>query len=162
MTKKNALIAVFTILAVVALVSLAMYACPFYAGFKPGKIFMEKMDAKQQQLYRDLNLTKEQKKLLEENKNKNREQMKELFHNMRIGMILMRQELQKDQLDMGKINQINNELKQLQAQMLDYRLQSILEVRKILTPEQFKKFEAKMEERTSHFRDKRERPREEF
>ena len=58
----------------------------------------------------------------------------------------MRQELQNPTLNMDKINQIQSELKASQAQMLDARLQGILEIRKILTPEQFTKFSAKMEE----------------
>ena len=48
-------------------------------------------------------------------------------------------------LNIGKITQINNELKILSAQMLDRKLEGILEVRKILTPEQFKKFMTKTE-----------------
>ena len=36
--------------------------------------------------------------------------------------------------------------------MLDNRLNSILEVRKILTPEQFKKFIGKMQEHKEHFK----------
>jgi Spy/CpxP family protein refolding chaperone len=151
MTKKKAIFAVLSVIVVVALGALAMYVCPFNAGFKPHAF-------RQQRLYKDLGLTKEQKQSLEENKNKNKEQMKALFQNMREKTALVRQELQKEQLDMVKITQLNNELKQLQAQMLDYKLQSILEVRKILTPEQFRKFSAKMEKRAGHFKDKRERP----
>ena len=63
---------------------------------------------------------------------------------------MIRQELQKDQLNMDSINQINSELKNLQAQILDRRLEGILEVRKVLTPEQFKKFTDRTEERKVH------------
>ena len=48
---------------------------------------------------------------------------------------------------MEKIDQINGDLKKMMAQMLDYRLERILEVRKILTPEQFKKFTSQVESR---------------
>ena len=49
----------------------------------------------------------------------------------------IRNELQRDELNIGKIAQINNELKILSAQMLDRKLEGILEVRKILTPAMF-------------------------
>ena len=45
----------------------------------------------------------------------------------------------------------------LSAQMLDHKLDGILEVRKILTPEQFRKFMAKMDERQGQrFKEKRD------
>ena len=69
-------------------------------------------------------------------------------------MASLRQELEKSQLNMQLVYQINNELKLLEAQILDNRLERILEVRKILTPEQFKKFEDKMNERMEHFKNK--------
>ena len=110
-----------------------------------------------QKIYNELGLSDEQKKLLEENKNKHREQTKALFTQLRQKMALLRQELEKGELNTQAIYQTNNELKQLQAQMLDNRLERILEVRKILTPGQFKKFEDRMNERMEHFKDKRER-----
>ena len=103
-------------------------------------------------IYKDLNLTEEQKKMLEENKAKHKEEMKTLFAAMKETRISMRQELQKETLDMAKINQINDELKKLQAQTVDHRLESVLVVRKILSPDQFKKFMSKMEEKAEHFK----------
>lgn len=110
------------------------------------KTLMQKRDARMRQLYQDLNLADEQKKLLEENKNKSREQMVSLRRQMREKMTMIRQELQKNDMDMAVITRINNELKVLQSDILDRRLESILGVRKILTPEQFKKFTQNMEE----------------
>lgn len=119
--------------------------------------FTKKTDARRQEIYNDLGLTGEQRKLLEENKNKHREQTKALFTQMREKTAFLRQELEKKELNMQTVYQTNNELKRLQAQMLDNRLERILEVRKILSPAQFKKFEDKMNERMEHFKDKRER-----
>jgi Spy/CpxP family protein refolding chaperone len=106
----------------------------------------EKMEARHQELFKDLGLNDQQKKALEDNKDKNRGQSKAMRQSMHEKMTQLRQELQKDTLDMGKINQIQGELKALQGQLLDQRLAGILEVRKILTPEQFKTFSEKMEE----------------
>lgn len=113
--------------------------------------FRKRIDAKRQEIYSNLGLTDQQKKLLEENKNRYRGQSRALYAQMRQKMNSLRQELEKSEFDIQKIYQINNELKQLQAQMVDNRLESILEVRKILPPGQFKKFEDKMNERMGRF-----------
>jgi len=156
---------VVTLLIVAVLVGLStsiIYAASPIPLAQQKEAIMKKMDAKRQEIYNDLGLTDEQRKLLEENENKHREQTKALFTQLRQKMNSLRQELEKSELNMQAIYQTNNELKQLQAQMLDNRLERILEVRKILTPEQFKKFEDKMNERMGHFKNKRERNKEEF
>ncbi len=115
-------------------------------GAEQQRPFKDRMDVKMQELYQELNLTPDQKKQLDENKAKNHEQMKAIFQAMREKMSALREELQKDSLNMERVTQLNGDLKALQAQMLDHRLEGILAVRKILTAEQFKKFMAKMEE----------------
>ena len=112
-----------------------------------GHQWREKAGEKLQEIYGQLNLTDEQKKQLEENKAKNRDKMKAVFEQMKSYKEQINQELTKAELDMAKINGIQAQLKSLQAQMADDRLSSILEVRKILTPEQFSKFLSLMEER---------------
>jgi len=152
---------IFLIVAVlIGLSAYAIYTVLPISTAQKKESFMRKIDAKQQEIYNHLRLTDEQKKLLEKNKNKYREQTKTLFTRMRQKMDSLRQELEKSELNMQVIGQINNELKQLQSQMLDNRLEHILEVRKILTPGQFKEFEDKMNERLEHFKSERERARE--
>ena len=124
--------------------SSALYASSYDNGSQEEKVSPGKMEAGRRELYKDLNLSQEQKKLLWENRKSRREEMKSLFGQMKEKREAIRAELQKDELNIGKITQINNELKILGAQMLDRRLEGILEVRKILTPEQFKKFMAKI------------------
>lgn len=58
---------------------------------------------------------------------------------------LLREELAKPELDMNKITQIHNDLKAILLKMEDHHLEVILEVRRILTPEQLNKFHQKME-----------------
>jgi Spy/CpxP family protein refolding chaperone len=111
----------------------------------------EKMEAKRDGFFKELGLNEEQKKALKANKEKHRQEKKALFEDMHAKMKLIREELQKENLDMGKVNQIQAELKATQAKMLDQRLAHILEVRKILTPEQFKKFSEKMEKSRDSF-----------
>ena len=114
------------------------------------------MESKRQELFKDLNLTAEQKKMLEENKKARKEEMKALFSQIKEKRDAIRNELQKTELNIGKITQINNELKILDAQMLDHRLDGILSVRKILSPEQFKKFMEKMGQRHERFGEKKD------
>lgn len=140
-----------TVIAVLALWTGVVYAQSPDTDAVPSQEFIEKMDAKREQFYKELNLTVEQKKALEENKNKSRQAAKALKDNIRAKRNLMRAELEKEQLDMNKVNKIQSELKALQAQMLDQRLEGILEVRKILTPDQFKEFGAKMGDRMERF-----------
>lgn len=110
----------------------------------------DKMESRRQEMYKDLNLSDAQKQELEASRNKTREEMKAIFAASKESRAALSRELQKEKLDMGRISQINGELKKLNAQMFDYRLRSILEVRKILTPEQFKTFTKKTEERIRH------------
>ena len=88
----------------------------------------------------ELNLTDQQKKQLEENKSKNMELMKATFEKIKSSREALKAELMKPQLDMKKINDAQAQIKALQAQMTDNHLNSILEVRKILSREQFEKF----------------------
>ena len=113
------------------------------------KTFCHKAGGKVCNIYSQLNLTDQQKKQLDESRNKYREQNKALFNQMREKRELIRQELQKDKLDMDKISKANSELKKIEDQLLDSRFQSMLETRKILTPEQFKKLMAEKEEGVS-------------
>ncbi len=52
----------------------------------------------------------------------------------------IRNELQKEELDLERIYTIYNELKSLILKKIDHRLKGIPEARKILTTEQFRKF----------------------
>ncbi len=94
----------------------------------------------QAQIYNQLDLTAGQKQALEANKHQHRAQMENARQEMRIYKEEMRQALMAPQLDMPKINQIHGRIKSLQNQMEDDKLNSILAVRAILTPEQFLKF----------------------
>lgn len=116
-------------------------------GKGPGKWREKKFD----EFFGQLNLTEEQKQQLKENKASHREKNKSSFEQAKSYREAMKNELMKPELDMSKIYEIHSQLKTLHAQMADDRLSSILEVRKILTPEQFSKFISLMEERRSKF-----------
>ena len=106
----------------------------------------EDMWKKIQEIYNQLDLTEDQRKLLEDNKSQSREQMKTSFGKKRSLRESLRQELMKPNLDMNKINDLQSQLKTNHSEMTDHRLNSILEVRKILSPEQFAKFLSLLED----------------
>ena len=110
----------------------------------------DRMEAMHQKMYKELGITDEQKKLLEANKATHKAEMKATFEKKKALKEAMRAELGKPKLDMAKITEINNDMKKIENGMVDRRLECILEVRSILTPEQLQKFEAKMESRGGH------------
>src|SRR5208283_4587787 len=91
-----------------------------------------------------LHLTQAQKKQLEDNKNQHRARMKAIREQMKAYRQVFQQELMKPQLDMNKIQALHGRLKALESQMADDRLNSVLAVRSILTPQQFSEFSAVM------------------
>lgn len=118
------------------------------------KAFKEKMKEHRLEMQKELGLTKEQQEKLDANRKAQKEQMQVLRKTKQEKMEALRQELQKEQMEEAKINQLNGEIKQLQSQLSDLRINSVMEVRKILTPEQFKKFNAKMEKRRHEMKEK--------
>jgi len=93
-----------------------------------------------QQIYGQLGLTDEQKKLLEANKQQHRAKIKSARQEMKANKEALRAELMRPQLDMTTINAIQGQIKVLLSEMEDDNLNSILAVRSILTPDQFLKF----------------------
>ena len=97
-------------------------------------------EEKRQKIWDQLNLTQDQKKQLEANKQQHRAKSTAVRRQMKINRDLLRAELMKPQLDSPKINAIEGQIKNLMSQMEDNKLESILAVRSILTAEQFAKF----------------------
>ena len=108
--------------------------------------FHERMEKKVNEMFDKLNLTAEQKSKIEENRKNNREQRKALMEKMRTLREAMKSELMKADLNMEQLKSVHAQIKALQSTMADNRLESILAVRKILTPEQFSKFISEMQE----------------
>ncbi len=84
-----------------------------------------------------LNLSADQEKQWKDSRQKQKEAMKSVFEQMKANREAFDAEIVKATPDMNKINDIQAQLKTIQGQMVDNHLNSILEVKKILTPEQF-------------------------
>jgi Spy/CpxP family protein refolding chaperone len=100
----------------------------------------ERMEALIRELYSQLNLSEDQKKKLEESKEGLHKRMEAQRAESRSLRDSLNQLLMQPALDMKKINAIQSRLKNIEAERIDDRLTSILEVRAILTPEQFVRF----------------------
>ena len=98
-------------------------------------------------IYKELNLTPEQQKKLEENRKAQREKTSQL----RTTMMEKEKQLQQALKDSGvtrvKVEPLVNEIKSLQAQLIDQRVSGIFAVKDILTPEQISKLNQLMEKR---------------
>ena len=114
----------------------------------PGSGEMQKrMESRFTEVSKELNLSAEQQKQLESHRKQHREQNVALYYDMKKKRDEIKSELQKPELNMNKINQLHTEFKALVGKIEDNRLNSILEVRKVLTAEQFTKFMELMEKR---------------
>ena len=137
------------VLVVAVLIAPAVYAQKGDEDSTDKSSFFQKrrdmMDKKISEIYAQLNLDDDQKAKLEENKQKHRGGKRGVFEKMKSYKDALNQELMKPDLDMNTISGIQSQIKALQSQMVDERLNSILEVRKILTPDQFTKFITMME-----------------
>ncbi len=98
------------------------------------------MKAKMLAIFEQLNLSPEQTKQLETHRNNHREQEGEFRGRLREKKEAIGNELQNEELNMEKIYRIHDELKGLLLKKADFKLEGILEVRKILTATQFRKF----------------------
>jgi Spy/CpxP family protein refolding chaperone len=93
-----------------------------------------------EEIYNQLQLTDDQKRKLEVNKQQHRAIMQNVRQQMKANREALEAQLMKPQLDMPKIKELHNRIKALQSQIDDNRLGSILAVREILSTEQFSKF----------------------
>ncbi len=116
-------------------------------GEKGREWFKAKMDEKMAEVHKELGVTPEQEQKLKEYREKNHEQMKALQEQLKQKRDAIRQELEKADFNEAQVKTIHNELKSLLSQKEDLRLEGILEVRKILTPDQFKKFSDMMKDK---------------
>jgi Spy/CpxP family protein refolding chaperone len=94
-----------------------------------------------------LNLTKDQQKQLKDSWNKQKEAMKNVFGQIKTNREALDAEIVKATPDMNKINGLQAQIKTLQSQMVDDHLNDILEIKKILSPEQFAGYMALKKER---------------
>lgn len=94
---------------------------------------------------KELNLTKEQEDRLVANRKMQREKMSQLMAAMKEKQVKLREQLKDPTVTRAAIKPLANEIKSLQAQLIESRINGIFAVREILTPEQVTKFYQMME-----------------
>jgi len=109
------------------------------------------MEEKMKRIHAKLNLTPEQEQKLKEHRQMHREAGKKTWEAIREKREALETEMAKPAFDEARVKALHGEIAALRNQMADHRLAGILEVRKILTPEQFAKFQ----EMTREHREKR-------
>jgi Spy/CpxP family protein refolding chaperone len=103
---------------------------------------------------KELDLTADQQAKLKANKEAQHAEKEALHEAMKANRAKFKEAIAKPGATKADIEPIAAEMKSLQAQMVDQRVDSILAVKAILTPDQFtkmqKKFEEKKEKRGEH------------
>ena len=112
----------------------------------------EKWKAKRAELYKKLGLTPEQAEKLDAQKAKHREGMTVLWEEIKAKREALAAELQKKEINLDAVYTLHNELKALNAQKEDKRLEGILAAREILSPEQFSQMMEFRKERQGKWR----------
>jgi Spy/CpxP family protein refolding chaperone len=100
-------------------------------------------EAKFNEIVRELNLTPEQKQSMTRQRAQEKTQSQELRQKTRAVREQITQELNKDITDTATVNPLVAQLKELTGQRIEQQIQGIMSLKKILTPEQFKKLNEK-------------------
>jgi Spy/CpxP family protein refolding chaperone len=118
---------------------------------------------KKENIFKELNLTPEQKKKLDENRVAQDQELSKLHSAVREKYEELEKDLKDPAVTKAAVAPLINQIKSLQLQLIDNRINGIFEVKAILTPEQFAKFNQIMEEKIkewkSHSKESKEKPK---
>ena len=107
----------------------------------------ERGSGPKERIFKELNLTQQQKEKLEENRKAQREKMMKLHTAIKEKQAKLQEALKNPAVTRAIIEPLVNEIKSLQTQLIDHRINGIFAVKEILTPEQFAKFQQMTEKR---------------
>ena len=97
-----------------------------------------------EKMAQELNLTAEQRDKIEAHRNQHMEMVVMVMENIRNQREAIAAEFQNPQFDLDKVKQLHAQLKELLLRKEDLMLSGILDIKDILTPEQFMLFHQKM------------------
>ncbi len=130
------------LMGIVLSASLVFSQPPGSGRWQDSEVRKERMADRIQAMEEQLGLSDAQKELLAAHREKQWDAAAELRARLRETREALKAELTQTELDDEKIDLLQTEVKSLQAKMADNRLVGILEVRDILTPDQFDQFMA--------------------
>lgn len=129
-------------------------AVSYAGGAKPDAQDETKHAARFEKMTKDLGLAPDQKAALEKDRNEFMAKAKDLREKIREVRTSLKSELDKAATDMAKVNGLVADLKNLIGQQIQYRIDKVMAMKKILTPEQFTKMKSTMESRKKEFKGK--------
>jgi len=109
-----------------------------------GTISSRKQIAKD--IFKELDLTVEQKDRLSQNRVAQQKKMKELQTQIKEKQAELTNKLSDPDVSRASVEPIATDIKSLQAKLIDYRIDEVFAMKEILTPEQYAKFQKKMKE----------------
>jgi protein CpxP len=124
--------------------SVAAFAAPQGKGPQG---YQQGGEGRGQQVFKDLGLSEEQQQKLKTHREAHRALATETRKILKEKREALRAELEKPNFSENAAKKLNDEMKVAQNRMADQRLAGVLEVRKILTPEQYAKFVQLRQER---------------
>ncbi|MFH1622767.1 MAG: periplasmic heavy metal sensor [Candidatus Omnitrophota bacterium] len=144
MNRKIKNVASLIVVVVLMVSASAVYANP-EKGVREGKIGQgKKMRAN---FIEELNLTPEQQEQLKTQRSANKEDHKQLREKLRAKREELRQELEKQEINKEKVYSIIAEIKVLTGEELEQRVERIISMKEVLTPEQYQQLQEKMKEK---------------
>lgn len=127
---------------VAMLLSSAADAYSFCCGPERGQRYKQRM---MDNLVKELGLSSEQQEKIRKQRIEQMEQRKKLRGRLRSKKLELKQELDKKDVDKKKVYALVAEIESLMGDQLEQRVEKILSMKRILTPEQFEKFQQKTE-----------------
>jgi Spy/CpxP family protein refolding chaperone len=97
-------------------------------------------ERKMDKVFGDLGLSQEQKDQIREFHKVNRDKTRALFDLQREKRRQLGEELDKQNSDTRRIKVLTEELKDVEGRLIEQRVQSAMELKQILTPQQYEKF----------------------
>ncbi|MBN1526583.1 MAG: periplasmic heavy metal sensor [Candidatus Omnitrophica bacterium] len=140
---------------VMALILSAGPVCA-YEGRGPEGMGKERYDrgGKFEKISENLGLSAEQKEQLKKDREATLAKTKELKEKIQAARKDLKAELEKPAPDMARVNGTVTQLKDLMGQQIQARVDKVISLRKILTPEQFKKMQDLIEEKKDQYKEK--------
>lgn len=132
---------------------LVLTACPAFSETRHHEKgeYKEKMMEKREKFLDELGLTDEQKEGMTRLREANREKRQKTREALKEKKEELRKELERYDSDTRKMNGLVADIKELQGELIDTRVSSIMDTKSVLTKEQFEKFT----EKTKHYGKKR-------
>jgi len=124
-----------------------------WRGRGPEEDRQHKRGDKHEWMVKQLGLTEEQQEQMREHRREQMERQRALWEETRAKREELADELQKTKINEARIRELADQLKDLAGQGIDSRIEGILTMKSILTPEQFEQFHEKVKE----FREKGKR-----